>query len=194
MPAWGSRSKDRAIGSAVAPPTIDPLLPAAMPSPPPLRSRSAGAPRWFAALVAGMLLLAGVVMPHPVGAAPDPAAPAAVSPAVATPRSAAPSPSRQPPIRRYRCDDEPLTAQLFSGAVDDPSLPDPSSGPVPIGGFVVLRWRDLSLQLPRTNNAGPASFTDGKWWWSLEDQDHPRFRLRQGLGQVQDFACRAADA
>ena len=58
MPAWGSRSKDRAIGSAVAPPTIDPLLPAAMPSPPPLRSRSAGAPRWFAALVAGMLLLA----------------------------------------------------------------------------------------------------------------------------------------
>jgi hypothetical protein len=141
-----------------------------------------------------MLLMAGVVMPHPVGAAPDPAAPAGLILAAATPSSPSPSPSRQPTIRRYRCDDEPLTAQLFSGAVDDPSLPDPSSGPVPIGGFVVLRWRDLSLQLPRTNNAGPASFTDGKWWWSLEDQDHPRFRLRQGLGQVQDFACRAADA
>ena len=97
-------------------------------------------------------------------------------------------------MRRYRCDGEPLTAQLIAGPMDDPSLPDPSSGPVPIGGFVVLRWRDLSLQLPRTNNAGPASFTDGKWWWSLEDPAHPRFRLRQGLGQVQDFACSAADA
>jgi hypothetical protein len=64
---------------------------------------------------------------------------------------------------------------------------------VPIGGYVVLQWQDLSLQLPRTNNAGAASFTDGRWWWSLEDQDHPRFRIRQGLGNVQDFACDRLD-
>lgn len=166
-----------------------------------LRSSSAGVPRWLAALVAGMLLLAvmtmprpvsAVLMPPPVDAAPDPAA-ALIAPA-ALPNPAAPLASGQPSPLSYRCDDEPLTAQLFSGAVDDLSLPDPSSGPVPIGGFVVLRWRDLSLQLPRTNNAGPASFTDGKWWWSLEDPAHPRFRLRRGLGQIQDFACRAADA
>jgi len=89
----------------------------------------------------------------------------------------------------YSCDAERLTALLVSGAVDDPTIPDPSSGPLPVGGFVVLQWRDLSLQLPRTNNAGPASFTDGKWWWSLEDPAHPRFRLRQGQGDIHDFAC-----
>jgi hypothetical protein len=77
--------------------------------------------------------------------------------------------------------------------MDEATLPDPSTAPVPIGGYVVLQGRDLSLQLPRTNNAGPASFTDGRWWWSLEDQDHPRFRVRQGLGNVQDFACDRLD-
>lgn len=98
-----------------------------------------------------------------------------------------------PPAQTYRCDGELLTAQLFRGAMDEATLPDPSTAPVPIGGYVVLQGRDLSLQLPRTNNAGPASFTDGRWWWSLEDQDHPRFRVRQGLGNVQDFACDRLD-
>jgi len=89
----------------------------------------------------------------------------------------------------YRCDGDPLAADLVRGAVDDPAIPDPSSGPVPVGGFVVLHWRDLNLQLPRTNNAGAASFTDGRWWWSLETPDHPRFRLRRSRGDVQDFSC-----
>lgn len=100
-------------------------------------------------------------------------------------------PDRSPEPQVFRCDGDPLTALLVSGAVDDPTIPDPSRGPVPVGGFVVLRWRDLQLQLPRTNNAGPASFTDGKWWWSLEDGEQPRFRLRRGLGDVQDFRCQA---
>jgi hypothetical protein len=91
----------------------------------------------------------------------------------------------------FRCDGDPLSALLVPGAMDEPGIPDPTSGPVPVGGFVVLQWRDLSLQLPRTNNAGPASFTDGKWWWSLEDPLHPRFRLRRSRGDVQDFACEA---
>jgi hypothetical protein len=94
-----------------------------------------------------------------------------------------------PPAQSYRCDGEPLTALLVRGAMDEATIPDPSSAVVPIGGYVVLQWQGISLQLPRTNNAGPASFTDGKWWWSLEDQDHPRFRLRSGLGAIQDFAC-----
>ena len=97
-----------------------------------------------------------------------------------------------PVPQTYRCDGDPLTALLVRGPVDDPTLPDPSSAPVPVGGSVVLRWRDLSLQLPRTNNAGQASFSDGKWWWSLEDPTHPRFRLRQPLGTIQDFVCEAA--
>ena len=94
-----------------------------------------------------------------------------------------------PTAQSYRCDGKPLTALLERGAMDEVTIPDPSSALVPIGGYVVLQWQGLSLQLPRTNNAGPASFTDGKWWWSLEDQDHPRFRLRGGLGAIQDFAC-----
>ena len=98
-----------------------------------------------------------------------------------------------PPAQTYRCDGEPLKAQLFRGAMDEATLADPSTAPVPIGGYVVLQWHDLSLQLPRTNNAGPASFTDGRWWWSLEDQDHPRFRVRQGLGDIQDFDCDRLD-
>ena len=98
-----------------------------------------------------------------------------------------------PTPESYRCDGEPLTALLMPGAMDEATLPDPSTAPVPIGGYVVLKWHDLSLQLPRTNNAGPASFTDGGWWWSLEDQDHPRFRLRRGLGNIQDFACDRLD-
>jgi hypothetical protein len=63
---------------------------------------------------------------------------------------------------------------------------------VPIGGNVVLQWRGLSLQLPRTNNAGAASFSDGKWWWSLEDSAHPRFLLRRPLGDIEDFVCERA--
>jgi len=94
-----------------------------------------------------------------------------------------------PPTQSYRCDGEPLTALLVRGAMDEVTIPDPSSALVPIGGYVVLQWQGISLQLPRTNNAGPASFTDGKWWWSLEDPDHPSFRLRSGLGAIQDFAC-----
>jgi hypothetical protein len=94
----------------------------------------------------------------------------------------------------YLCDGEPLSALLVKGPMDEPAIPDPSSGPVPIGGNVVLAWRGLSLQLPRTNNAGPASFSDGKWWWSLEDPAHPRFRLRRPLGDIQDFTCERASS
>ena len=96
--------------------------------------------------------------------------------------------------RAYICAGEPLSALLVKGPMDEPAIPDPSTAPVPIGGSVVLSWRGLSLQLPRTNNAGPASFSDGKWWWSLEDPAHPRFRLRRPLGDIQDFVCEALEA
>lgn len=91
----------------------------------------------------------------------------------------------------YRCDGEPLTATLINGAMDDPTIPDPSTSAVPVGGGVLLLWRDQRLQLPRTNNAGPASFSDGRWWWSLEDPSHPRFLQRRGARDVQRFACAA---
>ena len=89
--------------------------------------------------------------------------------------------------QRYLCEGDPMIARVDNGAVDALDIPNVSGGTVP-GAFVVLRWRDLSLQLPRTNNAGAPSYSDGKWWWSMEDPEHPRFLLRRG--DVQEFSCR----
>ncbi len=89
----------------------------------------------------------------------------------------------------YLCDGDPLVATVRNGAVDAEGIPNTSQGTVP-GAFVTLRWRDLHLQLPRTNNAGPPSYTDGRWWWSLEDPDHPRFLLRRGA--VRQIPCQPA--
>jgi len=97
-----------------------------------------------------------------------------------------------PPAELFRCDGSPLSATLHGGAVDDPAIPNRSGGTLP-GAFMQLRWQRgdelIALQLPRTNNAGAPSFSDGKWWWSLEDPVHPRFRLRSGAGDIADFAC-----
>ena len=89
----------------------------------------------------------------------------------------------------YRCDGEPLLALADNGAVDAIGIPNTAAGTVP-GAFVVLQWRGVTLQLPRTNNAGAPSYTDGKWWWSLEDPAAPRFQLRQG--GVTSYACERA--
>lgn len=101
----------------------------------------------------------------------------------------------QPAAQLFRCDGTALSATLHGGAVDDPSIPNRSGVTLP-GAFVQLQWQRsgqlISLQLPRTNNAGAPSFTDGKWWWSLEDPGHPRFRLRRGAGDIADFACQSA--
>ena len=91
----------------------------------------------------------------------------------------------------YVCDGDGLIATIDRGAVDAIGIPNSIDGTVP-GSFVVLQWRDLKLQLPRTNNAGAPSFSDGKWWWELGDPDHPGFKLRQGAGQAQVIACSAA--
>ncbi|EDY39648.1 conserved hypothetical protein [Cyanobium sp. PCC 7001] len=91
---------------------------------------------------------------------------------------------------RYRCDGDLLVARIENGAVDALAVPNTIAGTLP-GAFVVIDWRDLHLQLPRTNNAGPPSFTDGRWWWSLEDPERPDLRLRRG-DQVR-FACEVLD-
>lgn len=90
------------------------------------------------------------------------------------------------PAEHYRCDGDLLIVQIFNGPVDAEGIPNRSAG-TPPGAFVVLQWRGLSLQLPRTNNAGAPSYTDGRWWWSLVDPDHPEFRQRRGA--VERFSC-----
>lgn len=86
----------------------------------------------------------------------------------------------------YRCDGDPLEVWAFNGPVDADAIPNRSAGTSP-GAFVVLEWRGLSLQLPRTNNAGAPSYTDGRWWWSPVDPNHPEFRQRRGT--VERFSC-----
>jgi hypothetical protein len=86
----------------------------------------------------------------------------------------------------YRCDGDLLEAHYDNGAVDAPAIANSSAGTVP-GAIVLLEWRGLRLQLPRTNNAGAPSYTDGRWWWSLEDPAHPDLRERRG--GIRRYAC-----
>ena len=94
---------------------------------------------------------------------------------------AAPAPAAAAPMtaQRYLCDGEPLLAEVHNGAVDAPGIPNSAGGTVP-GAFLVLQWRGVSLQLPRTNNAGTPSYSDGRWWWQASDTDQPEFAQRRG--------------
>lgn len=89
-------------------------------------------------------------------------------------------------VDRYLCEGDPLEAQVFAGAVDAPGIPNTSAG-TPPGAYVVLAWRGVSLQLPRTNNAGAPSYTDGRWWWRAADPDQPEFQQRRGA--VETYSC-----
>ena len=83
----------------------------------------------------------------------------------------------------WSCDGDPLSVATVAGAVDPTGLPggipNTSAGTLP-GDGVLIRWRGLTLQLPRTNNAGPPSYTDGRWWWRVEDLLKPEFLERRG--------------
>jgi hypothetical protein len=92
----------------------------------------------------------------------------------------------QPSGEQFVCEGDPLLAIANNGAVDATDIPNQSAGTVP-GAFMVLHWRDVTLQLPRTNNAGAPSYSDGRWWWSAEDPNHPIFEQRRG--DVEQFAC-----
>ena len=51
--------------------------------------------------------------------------------------------------QQFLCEGDPLEALAFKGAVDAADIPNSNANSVP-GAFVVLRWRNVSLQLPRT--------------------------------------------
>ena len=78
----------------------------------------------------------------------------------------------------WRCEGDLLTVERISGAVDPRGLvqdmPNQLDGTLH-GDGILLRWRALTLQLPRTNNAGTPSYTDGRWWWREDDSQHPEF-------------------
>jgi hypothetical protein len=89
----------------------------------------------------------------------------------------------QPSWADWVCDGDRLSVEITRGAVDVTGLmegiPNSAEGTLP-GDGVLVRWRDMVLQLPRTNNAGSASFTDGRWWWRVADASAPEFFERRG--------------
>lgn len=84
------------------------------------------------------------------------------------------APVRALAAERYSCNGEPLKATFHPGAVDAPAIANSTGGTLP-GAFIVLEWQGVNLQLPRTNNAGSPSYTDGRWWWQATDPEHPDF-------------------
>ena len=100
-------------------------------------------------------------------------------------------PSWRAQASSYVCDGDALSATIDRGAVDAIGIPNSVDGTVP-GSFVVLEWRDLHLQLPRTNNAGTPSYSDGRWWWQALDPDHPEFAQRRG--DWKHYSCERAPA
>lgn len=94
----------------------------------------------------------------------------------------------------WSCDGEPLSLSLTSGAVDlrglPASVPNTEGNTAP-GDGVLIQWRGQTLQLPRTNNAGPPSYTDGRWWWRVLDPEHPEWKERRG--QIISYTCSALE-
>lgn len=99
---------------------------------------------------------------------------------------AAPATAASANTQRYLCGGDPLLAEVHNGTVDATGIPNSADGTVP-GSFIVLQWRGVSLQLPRTNNAGTPSYSDGRWWWQGLDPDHPDFAQRRGAWE--SYAC-----
>ena len=101
----------------------------------------------------------------------------------------------QPASAAWVCDGDRLTAEPIQmgrdafGAMEQ-QIPNIAEGTVP-GDLILLRWRGVTLQLPRTNNAGVPSYTDGRWWWQVEDPEHPDFRQRKG--GIVSYACTPED-
>ncbi|MGC6482247.1 MAG: hypothetical protein ACON4T_01555 [Synechococcus sp.] len=94
---------------------------------------------------------------------------------------------------RWLCDGDPLTMVPIKGSVDFNGLPNAvpnqTAGTVP-GDGVLISWRGRTIQLPRTNNAGAPSYTDGRWWWRAADPDHPEWKQRRG--EIIAYNCTAA--
>ena len=90
----------------------------------------------------------------------------------------------------WLCDGDRLQLERVAGAVDVRGLtggiPNSSDGTLP-GDGILLTWRGTTLQLPRTNNAGPPSYTDGRWWWREPVGEAPEFLERRG--DVIEHAC-----
>lgn len=76
---------------------------------------------------------------------------------------------------QWLCEGDPLSAERLGLGLEA------------MGPLAAPRWRGITLQLPRTNNAGVASYTDGRWWWRELDSERPEFQQRRGA--VEHYSC-----
>ena len=86
------------------------------------------------------------------------------------PLASASAAALEPAGRSYRCEGEPLEVTLLPGPVDAVGIPNTLAGTLP-GASLVLRWQGVERPLPRTNNAGAPSYSDGQWFWQQDGAD-----------------------
>jgi hypothetical protein len=155
--------------------------------------------RWARGLLAGVagaaVAVAALVAWPALGAVPPFAAP---RPVISAPQpviaAAEPIPrALEPAGERFLCDGEPLLVERLNGAVDALGIPNTLAGTLP-GAYVVLRWQGVQLQLPRTNNAGAPSYSDGKWAWREPEPDQAELLLRSPGGDLRRYRCQAQAA
>ena len=106
------------------------------------------------------------------------------------PLASASAAALEPAVRSYRCEGEPLEVTLLPGPVDAVGIPNTLAGTLP-GASLVLRWQGVERPLPRTNNAGAPSYSDGQWFWQQDGADRARLLLRLASGDRQEIRCEA---
>ena len=100
------------------------------------------------------------------------------------------------PSHDFRCDNDLLNATIRNNLNGDFALVNDLEK-IDQGAFIVLEWRDVSLMLPISFQAGEISFTDKKWLWSYQDNenglrmDNPRFAQRIPSGEIVEHECKA---
>tara|TARA_Y100001968_G_scaffold212418_1_gene195589 strand:- start:391 stop:762 length:372 start_codon:yes stop_codon:yes gene_type:complete len=100
------------------------------------------------------------------------------------------------PSSYFNCDGDRLTAVIRNNLNGDFALTNDLED-IDEGAFIVLNWREINLMLPVSFKVGDISFTDKKWFWSYQDQEHglrmdrPRFAQLLPNGEIQEFSCQA---
>ena len=102
------------------------------------------------------------------------------------------------PPSEFMCGGEKLNATIYNNLNGDYQINTDLEN-IDYGAFVVLKWKDFSIMIPRTFNAGEISFSDRRWWWSYQDKSnpldtlHPRLRHMTQKGEIEEYPCEGID-
>tara|TARA_Y100001968_G_C19443630_1_gene764000 strand:+ start:533 stop:886 length:354 start_codon:yes stop_codon:yes gene_type:complete len=98
------------------------------------------------------------------------------------------------PPSQFICDGDLLEARIYNNLNGDYQLLK-NLEDIDEGAFVVLKWREARIMIPRTFRSGEISFTDRKWWWSYKengrppDLEHPRLEKLSNSGYIRRYEC-----